>query len=316
VIEYARMMVGTKAIATLSTGYLNALDFAKTRVQGVDMTEMTDRNAPRVTIVAHPDVRRALLVQKSYTEGLRALYLYTAAHQDAAVAEVVSGADIQMAERVNDLLLQIVKGVGSERAYQCLTESLQTLGGSGFLQDYPIEQYIRDAKIDSLYEGTTAIQAQDFFFRKIARDQGTALSHVVGQIQQFLGSDSARPELADARTLLATALADVHAMVTAMTGYLISAQENARELYRLGLESVPFLLAVGDLLIGWLLLRQAEAALNALDADPTEGDRAFYNGKVAAANFFAKNVLPRLTAERKIVEGVDLAVMDLREEAF
>jgi alkylation response protein AidB-like acyl-CoA dehydrogenase len=316
VIEYARMMVGTKAIATLSTGYLNALDYAKTRVQGADMTQMTDKDAPRVTIVHHPDVRRALLTQKSYAEGLRALYLYTAAHQDPVVAGIVSGADAEMAQRVNDLLLPIVKGVGSERAYQCLTESLQTLGGSGFLQDYPIEQYIRDAKIDSLYEGTTAIQAQDFFFRKIARDQGRALQHVVGQIQSFLGSDTARPELADGRTLLATALANLQAMVTAMTGYLIGAQENARELYRLGLESVAFLLAVGDLLIGWLLLQQAEIALNALDGEVTEKDRAFYNGKVAAATFFAKNVLPRLTSERKIIEGVDLAIMDLREEAF
>ncbi|MDQ1733531.1 MAG: hypothetical protein QOK10_3690, partial [Pseudonocardiales bacterium] len=148
VIEYARMMVGTKAIATLSTGYLNALDYAKTRVQGADMTRMTDKAAPRVTIVHHPDVRRALLTQKAYAEGLRALYLYTAAHQDVVVAGIASGADAEMADRVNDLLLPIVKGVGSERAYQCLTESLQTLGGSGFLQDYPIEQYIRDAKID------------------------------------------------------------------------------------------------------------------------------------------------------------------------
>ena len=105
-------------------------------------------------------------------------------------------------------------------------------------------------------------------------------------------------------------------MVTAMTGYLLDAQQNARELYRLGLESVPFLLAVGDLLIGWLLLNHAEIALNALDGDPSDRDRAFYNGKVAAANFFAKNVLPRLTAERKIIEGVDLTIMDLREEAF
>jgi alkylation response protein AidB-like acyl-CoA dehydrogenase len=218
VIEYARMMVGTKAIATLSTGYLNALDYAKTRVQGADMTQMTNKNAPRVTILHHPDVRRALLVQKSYAEGLRALYLYTAAHQDPTVAEVVSGADAQMAERVNDLLLPIVKGVGSERAYQCLTESLQTLGGSGFQQDYPIEQYIREAKIDSLYEGTTAIQAQDFFFRKIARDQGAALTHVVGQIQQFLDAEAARPELADARVLLAAALADLQGMAAAMTG--------------------------------------------------------------------------------------------------
>jgi alkylation response protein AidB-like acyl-CoA dehydrogenase len=316
VIEYARMMVGTKAIGTLSTGYLNALDYAKTRVQGADMTQMTDKNAPRVTIVHHPDVRRALLTQKSYAEGLRALYLYTAAHQDAAAAGIVSGADAAMAERVNDLLLPIVKGVGSERAYQCLTESLQTFGGSGFLQDYPIEQYIRDAKIDSLYEGTTAIQAQDFFFRKIARDQGAALQHVVNQITAFLDSDTARPELADGRALLATALGDLQAMVAAMTGYLIGAQENARELYRVGLESVPFLLAVGDLLIGWFLLQHAEIALDALDADPTDRDRAFYSGKVAAANFFAKNVLPRLTSERRIIEGVDLEIMDLREEAF
>jgi Acetyl-CoA dehydrogenase C-terminal like/Acyl-CoA dehydrogenase, C-terminal domain len=217
---------------------------------------------------------------------------------------------------VNNLLLPIVKGVGSERAYQCLTESLQTLGGSGFLQDYPMEQYIRDAKIDSLYEGTTAIQAQDFFFRKIARDQGRALQHVFGQIQAFLGSDSARPELADGRTLLATALADLQGMVAAMTRFLMDSQQNARELYRLGLESVPFLLAVGDLVIGWLLLHQAEIAVNALDGDVTERDRAFYTGKVAVAHFFAKNVLPRLTAERKIVESVDLTAMDLREEAF
>ena len=228
----------------------------------------------------------------------------------------MSGADAELAERVNDLLLPIVKGVGSERAYQCLTESLQTLGGSGFLQDYPIEQYIRDAKIDSLYEGTTAIQAQDFFFRKIARDQGVGLAHVVSQIQNFLDSETARPELAEGRGKLARALADAQAMTATLTGYLMSAQENARELYRLGLDSVAFLLAIGDLLIGWLLLEHAEIALNALDADPSGRDREFYAGKVAAANFFAKNVLPRLAAERTISEGMDLAIMDLREEAF
>jgi alkylation response protein AidB-like acyl-CoA dehydrogenase len=316
IIEYARMMVGTKAIATLSTGYLNALEYAKTRVQGADLTQMTDKTAPRVTILHHPDVRRALMTQKSYAEGLRALYLYTAAHQDAAAAAVVSGADPELAERVNDLLLPIVKGVGSERAYQTLTESLQTFGGSGFLQDYPIEQYIRDAKIDSLYEGTTAIQAQDFFFRKIVRDHGVALQHLVTQIEAFIESADARPELADARSQLTTALDDLQAWVNTMTGYLVESQQSARELYRVGLESVRFLLAVGDLLIGWLLLRHAEIALAALERDPTAAERAFYNGKVAAANFFVKNVLPRLTADRGIAANVDLAVMDPREEAF
>ncbi|WP_319447502.1 MULTISPECIES: acyl-CoA dehydrogenase [unclassified Mycobacterium] len=316
IIEYARMMVGTKAIGTLSTGYLNALEYAKTRVQGADLTQMTDKTAPRVTILHHPDVRRALLVQKSYAEGLRALYLYTAAHQDPAAAAIVSGADANMAERVNDLLLPIVKGVGSERAYQCLTESLQTFGGSGFLQDYPIEQYIRDAKIDSLYEGTTAIQAQDFFFRKIARDQGGALAHVAGQIQTFLDSETARPELAESRAVLAAANADLQAMLVAMTGFLMASQQNPRELYRLGLESVRFLLAVGDLLIGWMLLHHAELALDALDANPSAEDRAYYAGKVTTATFFVATVLPRLAADRKIVESADLTAMDVAEAAF
>ncbi len=221
-----------------------------------------------------------------------------------------------MAERVNDLLLPIVKGVGSERAYQCLTESLQTLGGSGFLQDYPLEQYVRDAKIDSLYEGTTAIQAQDFFFRKIVRDQGVALQHVIAQIKNFLGASSPREELADGRALLATALADLEAMVAAMTGCLFESQENVRELYRVGLESVQFLLAVGDLLIGWQLLHHAEIALDGLDHDPSDRDRALYSGKVATANFFAKRVLPRLSSDRQVIENVDLSIMDLPEEVF
>ncbi|MCV7383194.1 acyl-CoA dehydrogenase [Mycolicibacter longobardus] len=316
VIEYARMMVGTKAIATLSTGYLNALEYAKTRIQGADLTQMTDKTAPRVTILHHPDVRRALMMQKSYAEGMRALYLYTAAHQNPHVAMLVSGADAEMAERVNDLLLPIVKGVGSERAYQCLTDSLQTFGGSGFLQDYPIEQYIRDAKIDSLYEGTTAIQAQDFFFRKIARDRGVALGHLVAQIEGFLDSGEARPELADSRKLLSAALDDVRAMATVMTGYLLGSQQEPRQLYRVGLASVRFLMAVGDLVIGWLLLKQAEIALVALDQGEPGGDEEFYRGKVGAATFFAVTVLPRLSSDRYVVESEDLAVMDLAEGAF
>lgn len=232
------------------------------------------------------------------------------------MAAVVSGADASMAERVNDLLLPIVKGVGSERAYQCLTESLQTFGGSGFLQDYPIEQYIRDAKIDSLYEGTTAIQAQDFFFRKIARDRGGALQHLVAQIEAFLNNPGARPELAPSRELLSTALDDTRAMAAAMTGFLFAAQDDARELYRIGLESVSFLLSAGDLVIGWLLLQQAEIALKALDGESDPREKEFYNGKVAAANFFVRNVLPRLSAERRILESVDLSIMDVGEDVF
>lgn len=316
VIEQARMMVGTKAIATLSTGYLNALEYAKERVQGADMTQMTDKTAPRVTITHHPDVRRSLMTQKAYAEGLRAIYLYTATFQDAEVAQAVHGVDGDLAARVNDLLLPIVKGFGSETAYAKLTESLQTLGGSGFLQDYPIEQYIRDSKIDSLYEGTTAIQAQDFFFRKIIRDKGQALAYVAGEIEQFIKNENGNGRLKTERELLATALADVQGMAASLTGYLMAAQEDAASIYKVGLGSVRFLMAVGDLLSGWLLARQAAVAIEKLDAGATGADKSFYEGKIAAASFFAKNMLPLLTSTRQIIENLDNDVMELDEAAF
>ncbi|MGV0781203.1 acyl-CoA dehydrogenase [Mycolicibacterium sp. XJ775] len=312
VIENARMTVGVKSAGTLSTGYLNALAYAKDRIQGSDMLKMTDKTAPRVAIIEHPDVRRSLLTQKAYAEGLRSVYLYTAAHQDSVVAQHVSGADTELAHRVNDLLLPIVKGVGSEKAYEVLTESLQTLGGSGYLQDYPIEQYIRDAKIDSLYEGTTAIQALDFFFRKIVRDQGSALAHVAAQISATLEAGGGlEPEIAR----LATALNDVQSMAATLTGYLMAAQEQPEQLYKVGLGSVRFLLAVGDLLIGWRLLVGAQVAQAALDTT-SDRDRAFYEGKIAVAKFFAHNMLPLLTAVREVVESVDGDVMHLDNDAF
>src|SRR3712207_1416729 len=166
------MMVGTKAIATLSTGYLNALEYAKQRVQGADLTQMTDKTAPRVTIAHHPDVRLMLMRQKAWAEGMRALVLYTATVQDRVEVSAHEGQVDDLAVRLNDLLLPIVKGYGSEKSYELLATSLQVFGGSGFTQDYPIEQYIRDSKIDTLYEGTTTIQGMDFFFRSEERRVG------------------------------------------------------------------------------------------------------------------------------------------------
>ncbi|MGY4648201.1 alkylation response protein AidB-like acyl-CoA dehydrogenase [Mycobacterium sp. URHB0021] len=315
IMEFARMMVGIKSIATLSTGYLNALDYAKTRLQGADLTQMTDKAAPRIAIVGHPDVRRSLLMQKAYAEGLRALYLYAAAHQDGAAAQIVSEADAEMAARVNGLLLPIVKGAGAERSYQYLTESLQILGGSGYLTDYPLEQYIRDAKIDSLYEGTTGIQAHDLLFRKIFRDRRGALDHVLSQVRQEAESTTVHPRLRDGMDRLAVALADIDAIVARFADLHRESGSDARLLYRIGLQSVPFLLGLGDLLIGWLLLRHAGIALRALDQHAVR-DREFYRGKVAVARFFAATVLPHLSALRLTIENDDLAVMELSDDAF
>ncbi|WP_292605790.1 acyl-CoA dehydrogenase [Nocardioides sp. REDSEA-S30_B4] len=318
VIENARMMVGTKAIATLSTGYLNALEFAKSRVQGADLTQSGDKTAPRVTITHHPDVRRSLMTQKAYAEAMRSLVLYTASWQDRVAIAEHNGEEDKLAEAVNDLLLPIVKGYGSERSWTLLgTESLQTFGGSGFLQEYPIEQYVRDAKIDTLYEGTTAIQGQDFFFRKIVKDQGKALGHLAGEIQAFLDAEGGNGRLKNERALLATALDDANAMVGHLINDLMSAQEEIRNIYKVGLNTSRLLMTLGDVVCAWLLLRGAEVALEKLGGPDGGGkDKAFYEGKVAAAQFFAQNVLPKLAAERAIAEATDLSLMEIDEASF
>ena len=320
VIEYARMMVGTKAIATLSTGYLNALEYAKSRVQGADLVRQGDKSAPRVTITHHPDVRRSLLLQKSYAEGLRALVAYTASWQDKVNVANAAGdtAAAKLASRVNDLLLPLVKGVGSERAYELLGhEALQTFGGSGFLQDYPLEQYVRDSKIDTLYEGTTAIQSLDLVFRKIVKDQGTALMTVAGEIQAFLEAETGNGQLKEERLALGKALSEVQQILGVFMGWLTAAQTGEQdELYKVGLNSRRFLLALGDLLVGWLLQRQADVALRALAQEVSPADRAFYQGKIAAAKFFAREVLPRIGADRRVIESTTLEAMELPEEAF
>ncbi len=321
VIEYARMMVGTKAIATLSSGYLNALEYAKTRVQGPDLTNPA-KDAPRVTITHHPDVRRSLLTQKAYSEALRALVLFTATYQDRAEQARYAGEHDVVAEGVNDLLLPLVKGYGSEKSWTLLgTESLQTFGGSGFLQDYPIEQYVRDAKIDTLYEGTTAIQGQDLFFRKIIKDQGKALGHLAEQIQGFVASEAGNGRLKEERALLAKGLEDTQKLLGIMGEALMASNPQAengdpRNVYKVALNTSRLLFVLGDVVCSWLMLRQAEVALERLGGELTPADQDFYSGKVAAAQWFVRSTMPTVRAERIKAELTDLDIMDLPESAF
>jgi alkylation response protein AidB-like acyl-CoA dehydrogenase len=315
VIEFARMMVGTKAIATLSAGYQQALAYAKTRIQGGDMKVMDDKASRRVTIIHHPDIRRSLMVQKSHSEGMRALVLYTASIQDAVAIAKAEGGNkdkLEDLEALNDLLLPVVKGYGSEKSWTLLgTESLQTFGGSGFTQDWPLEQYVRDAKIDTLYEGTTAIQGLDFFFRKIVKDGGRAIGLLGKEISEFAQSGGLHTnEKAD----LLQALGDLNAIVGVLVGHAMASQEKADEIYKVGLNTSRALLAVGDVITAWLLLRQADIAAAKL---PNAGkDSDFYIGKMASAKFFIRNNLPYITADRKIVEATDNSIMEISEGAF
>ncbi|MFB8105405.1 MULTISPECIES: acyl-CoA dehydrogenase [Streptomyces] len=315
IIEFARMMVGTKAIATLSTGYLNALEYAKERVQGTDLSQFMDKTAPKVTITHHPDVRRSLMTQKAYAEGMRSLVLYTATVQDAIQEKEAAGEDAKALNGLNDLLLPIVKGYGSEKSYEQLAQSLQTFGGSGYLQEYPVEQYIRDAKIDTLYEGTTAIQGQDFFFRKIVRDQGTSLNTLSEEIKKFLAGAQGNEELAPALDSLAKAAVDLEAIVGTMITDLTATGEDVKNIYKVGLNTTRLLMASGDVVVGYLLLKGAAVAAEKLPTASAK-DVAFYQGKIAAAKFFAANILPGVSAERALAENVDNSLMELDEAAF
>jgi hypothetical protein len=257
------------------------------------------------------------MMNKAYAEGMRALVYYTAAVQDRIITGEAAGGDTSLDEAINDLLLPIVKGAGSERSYDQLAQALQTFGGSGYLQDYPLEQYIRDAKIDTLYEGTTAIQGQDFFFRKIVKNKGAALGALSGEIGEFLESIKDEGRLKEERAALQKALEDFGGMVGAMFQQLMSGQEDVRNVYKVGQNTTRLLLSAGDLMVGYLLLRQAAVALTKLDGNGlSAADRAFYEGKPAVAHFFAQTVLPELSARKLATETTDNALMEVPEAAF
>jgi alkylation response protein AidB-like acyl-CoA dehydrogenase len=306
VIEYARMAVGTKSMATLSTAYLNALAYTRERKQGADLAKAADKTAPRIEIIKHPDVRRMLMLQKAFAEGLRAMILYTANVQDKIVL-AQPGPEKLGLETLNDLLLPLIKGYASEKVYELLAVSLQCFGGSGYCQDYPIEQYIRDQKIDSLYEGTTHIQALDLFFRKIGRDRGATLTALLGQIKAT--TDALPADLGAEKAALQTALGDVQGIVGAMLGKL------GQSVYHVGFQGNRILFALAELVIGWRLAASAQVALAKVGAAQGD-DKAFYRGKLAASRFYAKNVLPGIGLTRKLIEAGDLDLMELPDDSW
>ena len=309
IIEQARMAVGVKSMATLSTGYLNALEFTKERKQGSDLLAARDKSAPKVTIIRHPDVRRMLMAQKAHAEGMRALALFTASIQDQV--EIKGGhRALEAAEldALNDLLLPLVKGYCSEKAYELLGVGLQCFGGSGYLSDYPLEQYIRDQKIDTLYEGTTHIQALDLILRKMARDGGSTIQGLLAQIRQTAESDLGGKELEAERKALGQAIGDLETMLGALMGKL------GESLYHVGLQGNRVLMSVAETVIGWLLVRHAAVALERTKVNP--GDKAFYAGKLASARWFCKEVLPNIGHNARMVEQSALDLMEVPEEAF
>ena len=314
-MNYARIGVGIQSISIASSAYLNALEYAKDRKQGSSIKQWKDATAPRVPIIDHPDVRRMLLDMKARVEGLRALAVKLTMHVDHVNAINKTGGDKALAEYHNgqvDLLVPLIKAYGSDQSFQICATAIQVYGGAGYLKDWPVEQYCRDAKIFSIYEGTNHIQAMDLVGRKLMQRGGANVQAFGKDVGTFVAANKQHATLKDAIAVLAQAM-------EALTG------TGGKFMQWFGggkMEMVPsvanrFLEMMSETTVGWLLLEGAvvaEAAAEKLAAD--HPDRAFYEGKRFAAQYFAHNVLPGVVAKAQMIAREDRTALDMPIAAF
>ena len=276
----ARYSVGIEGVGLSERAYQTALAYARERIQG---TEAGIRGGPRVPILRHPDVRRMLLMMKSQTEAMRALAGVVAVSLDAARLHP----DAQERERHQaraDLMIPVIKGWCTENSVDIASLGIQVHGGVGFVEETGAAQYLRDARITPIYEGTTAIQANDLIGRKLARDGGNAAQTVVAEMRTLARTLSADAKLSGLAPPLSAA---VDALEHAI-GYVVG--NYATDIRAVSVGAVPMLKLFGIVAGGWQLLRSAEIAQRRL-ADASGGDAAFYEAKISSARFYADYVL-------------------------
>jgi alkylation response protein AidB-like acyl-CoA dehydrogenase len=312
----ARIAVGLQSVAVASSAYLNALEYAKDRKQGASIKFWKDATAPRVPIIEHPDVRRMLLDMKSRVEGIRALIVKLARHQDAV--EVFKGKDDTAAAYHNgqvDLLVPLVKAYGSDQAFRICETAIQTFGGVGYTQDYPVEQYCRDAKIFSIYEGTNHIQSMDLVGRKLGQNGGANLQAFLGDVGKFIAENSSHAVIGP----WVKELQGAHEAVAGTAMRLLSWFQSG-QMAMVPLASTRFLEMMSELAVGWLLLDGARIAHDAQaklpEGDAGAKDRAFYEGKKHAARYFALNVLPAVKLKAEVLGREDSSALDIPDAAF
>ena len=309
----ARILVGVQGVAAGSSAYLNALEYTRDRKQGSSIQALKDPNAPRVPIIEHPDVRRMLLDMKSRVEGTRLLGLTLTYHLD--YADVYKESDPEKAAYHKgqvDLLTPLFKAYATDQGFQIAATAIQTYGGAGFLKDHPAEQYCRDAKIFSIYEGTNHIQALDLVSRKLRQQGGKPAMDFLGDVGRFAEKNASHPKLAAAVAELKKA----HEAVGKIMGTLMQ-WGGAGKLELTALAANRVLEAMAELAVAWLLLEGAVIAagkLSELTAD--KPDHAFYTGKLAAAQFYALNVLPGVGLKAELLQKEDRSALDIPDAAF
>jgi alkylation response protein AidB-like acyl-CoA dehydrogenase len=309
----ARIGVGVQGISVASSAFLNALEYAKDRKQGASIEHWKDATAPRARIIEHADVRRMLLDMKSRVEGIRALAVKLTHHQD--MVRVLTGKDETQAayhQGQVDLLVPLVKAYGSDQAFRVCETAIQTYGGAGYTKDYPVEQYCRDSKIFSVYEGTNHIQAMDLVGRKLGQAGGANLQAFLGDVAKFVAANGAHAKLGAAVKRLGAAAEALGGAAMRLLMWFQSGNLALVPLY-----ANRFLEMMSETTVAWMLLEGAVIADAKLPTTPAaEADHAFYQGKIAAALYYARTVLPGVEQKAALMGEEDRSPLDLPEAGF
>ncbi len=306
----ARLLVGMQGFCCASPSYMNAVNYARERIQGKNLLQMMDPNAPSVPIIQHPDVRRMLISMKSHVEGMRSL-LYYAGYLSDQIAVTDDEAEKTRLQGMMDLLIPICKGYVTDKAFEVCSTGVQVYGGYGFIKDYPQEQLLRDCRITMIYEGTNGIQAMDLLGRKLGMNKGKPIMDLMVEIQKTIAQAKAVDSLKDYAARVEKALnrlgeVAMHLGATAMSPKVMSAFAFAH----------PFMEASGDVVMAWMLLWRGVIAATQLEKGAKKKDQAFYEGQMKSVQYFTQAVLPITMGKMDAIMTTCEASIEITEDAF
>lgn len=305
----ARLDVGLQGLGCASTSFMNALNYARERVQGKHL-QATSKDAPSVPIIQHPDVRRMLMIMKSYTEGIRSLLYYIGMCEDRIHVSDDAGEKTMYQNRI-DLLIPIAKGYVTDRAFEICSLGVQIYGGYGYTKEYIQEQLLRDSKITQIYEGTNGIQAMDLLGRKLGLNKGEAFKGFISEIKQIIETAKPMKNLERISEEAEKTIEKLEKTVQHMGGMVSSGKIMAAFSH-----AYSFLEVTGDIVMAWMLLWRATIASQKLDKGATKKDIDFYNGQISSARFFISSILPVTRGKMDVILLSDDAAVQISENSF
>jgi alkylation response protein AidB-like acyl-CoA dehydrogenase len=306
----ARLLVGFQGFCCASSAYLDALNYARERIQGKHLLQFMDKSAPSVSIIQHPDVRRMLLTMKVYVEGMRSLLYYIGMCGDRSI--ITDDAEEKAKyQGIIDVLIPIAKGYVTDRAFEVCSQAVQVYGGYGYIKEYPVEQLLRDCRITMIYEGTNGIQAMDLLGRKLGLNEGKAVMGLIGEMQKTVGEAKGIAGLEDFASKVENSmnkLAEVgmHMGTIAMSPQAMSAFAFA----------YPFMEVTGDVVMAWMLLWRATVAARKLNEGAKKKDTAFYEGQLKSVEYFTSVILPVTLGKMEAILANNSAVVEISEDSF